>query len=1408
MPPTSAAMELKVLINILSSGTALQSLVAQTNQLSQALTKLQAQAGSAGGNIIPPGLGIPPAAKAAEESLINLEGAFNKVVRAIRLVTGGFLAYQSVRFIKDIADTAARAEVLQTTLHVVALNAGVTSDEIDKLDKSVQRMGITASSSRQSLVQMLQARLDVKWAPQLARAAQDLAVVSGMNSSATFQRLILNIQQIDALGLRWMGVMVSREQAEKRYAEAQHTTVRALSRRQQVEAFMIETLEQLKTLEGAYVAAMGDVGKQLLSLERLTTTLKETLGEALLPVYSALVDELGHFYEQLIVVAQVTTANKEGAKTLGEIVRGWAISIREFSITAVKWLSDNIELVKNLVKWGIELKLTIMGIRALVWISSSAIAFITFLTNTIRAIAAFRAGMVGFSAIMDIMKAKTVQAGIAQLELATAQRAAAATAATAAQAQAALALQQAQAAVSAGTATMAQRGLAASVTGTSTAIALVRTAWLGLAALVAVPIIGYIYVRYKEAQEESKKPIMERLMGVSKMEDFSGLAQWSGEAKRQINAQREFLFHEWLYQHEELVKAIEKEQGKTIIPALVKLEEKGPLQKMFLAEEATYKADTTQQSLLDRLIQKKAEIDQAATLEESTRGTAANESAKRLLERKNAELEFIQAQFVSIHGTNEAAAAEVKLFEAQSKKWAAQREVSRTLEEPTTKENSIKATDALAEAVKNEKNAWSDLEAAIRSNVKLDPYQRQQQVETAARNRQRREDQEFGDRVREAKKQLGLDKFTFPLGGTDDTELAAFTQGAKNFELVLEERTKSLALKTQAGAEQARQSGKTLKEALKVVSESVTDASSAEFRELVNKYIASTGDVATATTALGRAAQNARQARLAFAAPVIAEQREITTDATNKRIAQAQRTVNSLNTQGQVQGNALENLQRQNLIRLDDYYRQRMDRIREQGEAEINLQEEQINQALELQTLAIKSRDPKQIRDAEAAVAREREQARVITGKTEAELDRERLDRDERRRVMNKEIEAGLIAQSAQFGGQKEALIQLNYQLDEEYDKLWILGNPLADQLIKMKRLSGEAEIVRKERERAHQIELGIQTAIQGQLDLRQQMRSAEGASDRLLNQRGRITDVELTRRNNERVREEMADNRQRRLSQEEQLASNIVDFKRQEGELVILRVQQGYDAVEINQQLLVLEQQHAAAILQSKLELEGLNTEYVNLGTQIELQSTRIRKSIEDGFTDAITRTIVDFRKAGEIWKQMANQIVNEIVSIFVRSFVQRGIINMLAAFGGSGGTVGSLGRGFVPGRAEGGVISGPGTGTSDSVPAMLSTGEHVMPASKTAQWLPLLEGIRLGKILPSYALGGVVALQSISLPSVIPRRYANGGVVVSDGGASAVTPGGGGPSNMVVSLHPDAMNMTLREWLEHEVVRQQGRR
>ena len=56
----------------------------------------------------------------------------------------------------------------------------------------------------------------------------------------------------------------------------------------------------------------------------------------------------------------------------------------------------------------------------------------------------------------------------------------------------------------------------------------------------------------------------------------------------------------------------------------------------------------------------------------------------------------------------------------------------------------------------------------------------------------------------------------------------------------------------------------------------------------------------------------------------------------------------------------------------------------------------------------------------------------------------------------------------------------------------------------------------------------------------------------------------------------------------------------------------------------------------------------------------------------------------------------------------------------------------------ADGGYVSGPGTGRSDSIPARLSNGEYVINANSTARYLPLLEQINsAGR---GYANGGMV--------------------------------------------------------------------
>ena len=59
--------------------------------------------------------------------------------------------------------------------------------------------------------------------------------------------------------------------------------------------------------------------------------------------------------------------------------------------------------------------------------------------------------------------------------------------------------------------------------------------------------------------------------------------------------------------------------------------------------------------------------------------------------------------------------------------------------------------------------------------------------------------------------------------------------------------------------------------------------------------------------------------------------------------------------------------------------------------------------------------------------------------------------------------------------------------------------------------------------------------------------------------------------------------------------------------------------------------------------------------------------------------------------------------------------------------------------GLAEGGLVKGPGTGTSDSIPAKLSNGEFVVPAKATSAFLPVLEAMRSGDSSAS-VLGGLL--------------------------------------------------------------------
>ncbi len=80
------------------------------------------------------------------------------------------------------------------------------------------------------------------------------------------------------------------------------------------------------------------------------------------------------------------------------------------------------------------------------------------------------------------------------------------------------------------------------------------------------------------------------------------------------------------------------------------------------------------------------------------------------------------------------------------------------------------------------------------------------------------------------------------------------------------------------------------------------------------------------------------------------------------------------------------------------------------------------------------------------------------------------------------------------------------------------------------------------------------------------------------------------------------------------------------------------------------------------------------------------------------------------------------------------------------------SGGRGhLVPGAATGGHITGPGTGTSDSIPVRLSNGEFVMRAAAVQKYgVGLMNAINSGKA-PGFAGGGSVGRSSSPAPSMM---------------------------------------------------------
>lgn len=1397
MPPTSAAMELKVLINVLQSGTALKNLLSQTNQLSQALTALQTKANAAGGGAGVAGQataaaqaattatqslkGMSDAGEVTAKTMAKVESTINGVVRALKFVTTGWLALQSVRFLRGLADEAARAQVLSTVLHVVAQNSGYTAEEIDKVDRAVQRLGITAESSRQSLTQFLQAKLDLKFAPALARAAQDLAVIAGVNSSDTFKRMIVNIQQLDTLGLRWMGIIVDRNLAEQKYKQNHQEITGALQKRHQQEALMLEVLEKAKVLEGTYVMAMGDVDKQVQSLDRITKTYRQTLGDSLLPAYSAIVAEITAMFEKLTILAQKFSSNREQAQAWADTLGAITGAIADFIV----FIAEHIDQIITLVKWY-----AIFKGAFLVW--RSVIGVIDLLTRLQLAIRAFIAGQVGFSVVMKMMTADTTAHAIAlQAE--------------------ALALQQVAAAQTAvgATAPAAAAGMAATATAAATteaAVAALMTTWTAMAALMALPVIGYIgYKTYQYATTEHD-PVEEarkQIASMQKGEAFGRLER--GEAT--LPGVLQYFFEQWKAQHPEFVSTFETELG---------------LMRKFREEIEKPAKQNLVTGIAEQIKTVKAERDAARRELAELPKTDENRAERAALGQKVLDAGTKLADLRKQYGKQleaEPLLSPEKLTAMVDRVKTLTQEFTRVRNAAASTPDQVLDAEVALEQEKERLAVQRDrFEVSLQSKGVTDPTRAADERALAA---MKKAVQDAGtameDYTRARQALFGEDVFT-----DEGRKSAGFVKAAGGYAEMMRQANQSL----QEGIPIADQTAAALREGLARVGKAVeTGLDLKELREMVadaKQLPLGLNDLADQALRLGVKAE--RDARLAVRAPLVAENKAIINERMAVEIEAAQRAAEVRKTETGLALADLDQRNKQQLVAVGEYERQRLALVQSNLDAELAAIEKRIDR--EQQLLRATDADPRDIAASRAALRAAEEEAFQNRLQSQKETFQSLINLSGRRWDLDREITTNLNTQLAQVGGLKEALEEADHLRQMELDKLNTYNTEENQRLFLLKDINREHQIYQKFLDREYQTTLAILQARQNELDLRQARRDTAAAADQSAVALGRMTGFDARVRNNLRIQEAMEDNLRRQALAQEKLAAQR-EAERKDAEELTKFLNElekvGVSQVELQRIRAENQRKWASELFATESALEGLRTEYENLAGSAELASKQIRESFISGFSDALTQTIVDFKKAGEAWVSLSKSLSNEIVSVFMRAFTER-LFARIGIFGGIDRALNWIfGRGGMAGptsarnyfglgistvnAAEGGPISGPGTGTSDSIPAMLSAGEHVMPAAKAAKWMPLLEGIRLGKLSPAFALGGVVSLQSIASTSIIPHRYAAGGVV-TDAGASTVVTGAGANGTMMVQLHPDTMNMTMREWFEHEVVRQHARR
>lgn len=279
--------------------------------------------------------------KTLSTSFASLKRSIFSVKGAIIGFAAAFGAFKVASFIKESTLLAARYETLGITLQTVGKRAGYTGAQLANFEKGLQKSGIAGVEARTVLTRMAQAQLDLNQATLLGRVAQDAAVIGGLNSSETMERMLHAVQANSVEILRTIGMNVSFEKSYKKFANTLDIAVSQMTEAQRTQARFNAVLEAGSQIAGSYESAMSTAGKQLLSFKRYVDTFKLAIGKAFTPALAEVVKGATSAMKEFIKAVESETfqqAMTSLGKQLGEEIRSgflWIIQNKDLIVSAI-----------------------------------------------------------------------------------------------------------------------------------------------------------------------------------------------------------------------------------------------------------------------------------------------------------------------------------------------------------------------------------------------------------------------------------------------------------------------------------------------------------------------------------------------------------------------------------------------------------------------------------------------------------------------------------------------------------------------------------------------------------------------------------------------------------------------------------------------------------------------------------------------------------------------------------------------------------------------------------------------------------------------------------------------------------------------------------------------------------------